>query len=72
MTWEGRREISVPRGVGMGDLSEHEADSTSQRAGQLSWGDLEPGLLCLRKLGMASVAAASWACGKWWEEAAPV
>lgn len=57
---------------GMGDLSEHVADSASQRAGQLSRGDLEPGLVCLRKLGMASVAAALWAGGKWWEEAAPV
>ena len=68
----GEKGISVPRGVGMGDLSEHVADSASQRAGQLSRGDLEPGLVCLRKLGMASVAAASWAGGKWWEEAAPV
>lgn len=66
MTWEGRREISVPFGVGMGDLSEHVASR------QLSWGDLESGLVCLRKLGRASVAAASWAHGKWWEEAAPV
>ena len=68
----GEKGISVPRGVGMGDLSEHVADSASQRAGQLSRGDLEPGLVCLRKLGMASVAAASWAGGKWWEEASPV
>jgi len=56
----------VPRGVGVGALSEHVDDSASQPAGQLSWWHPEPGLVCLRKLGTASVAAASWACGKSW------
>lgn len=58
--------MSMPRGVEVGGLSEHVADSASQPAGWLSWWDLEPGLVCLRKLGMASVAAELQACGKWW------
>lgn len=58
--------MSVPCGVEVGGLSEHVADSASQPAGRLSWWDLEPGLVCLIKLGMAGAAAALRACGKWW------
>lgn len=66
MTWRGRSELSVPRGVEVGGLSEHVADSASQASRAAFLVGPEPGLVS-EKAGYGQArAAVIAACGKWW------